>query len=56
MLFGGDSNRPAPGPVAVQALRALSEEDMSEAEAESLLRQHSNDLDSALAAKKRGDA
>ena len=56
VLFGGDSNRPAPGPVAVQALRALSDEEMSEAEADTLLRQHSNDLDSALAATRAAAA
>ena len=48
VLFDGDSHH-SPGPLAVEMLRQKRPE-LSEAEAESLLREHANDMDLALRA------
>ena len=48
VLFDDDSHQP-PGPVAVEMLRQKCPE-LSEAEAEALLRKHANDMDMALRA------
>ena len=48
VLFDDDSHQP-PGPVAVEMLRQKRPE-LSEAEAEALLRKHANDMDMALRA------
>ena len=45
VIFG--ESKPPPGPVAVEMLQQRVT-GLSEADAESLLRQHSNDLDQAL--------
>ena len=47
VLFDGDSHRAPPGPVAIEMLRQKRPE-LSEAEAERLLRENENDLDMAV--------
>ena len=51
VLFDSDSHQP-PGPVAVEML-CQKRPQLSEAEAEALLREHGNDLDMALDAAQR---
>ena len=52
VLFDGDSHRPPPGPIAVEMLRQKCPE-LSEAEAEGLLRENANDMDLAVLAVRR---